>query len=198
MLTAWPQQADRTEDKRPTPPPNQTANAPDHHRALTARARGSRRRHARPQPRSSPASVTLRPSAMPPRGSCRLPPPSPPDPHHRNLMRRAHAAGPLGHRHATARRRSPCWSRLDGEPLRHARRVWGHPEGRTRGRAPRPRPPTPGEGRSSEERLEEAIELGLGDDPASTRLGRSLGRARCRATGPALSGSSVAGESRAR
>jgi hypothetical protein len=77
-------------------------------------------------------------------------------------MRRAHAAGPLGHRRATSRgSRAEC---ADGDAS--GRQVSSECDGgppvivRTRG----PRDLGSGRGPSSEERLEEAVELGLRED----------------------------------
>ena len=174
MLTRGPHEAEKTEDTRPTPTPQSDRQRlrppPRPHDS----ARGSRRRHARPP--FSPASITFRP----PPALC-APPASPRTPHHRILMRRPHAAGPLGPHQVTARRLQPM--RILTRRRAHCAtpgRSGDIHEGRTpRSRAPRPRPPTSGEDRSPEERLEEAVELRLGDDPHLDRLGRSRW-ARCR------------------
>jgi hypothetical protein len=113
------QQADRTEDKR-------SGWATESHRKRCRPAprshgtpRGSRRRRAPATSHRVPARSRHRPPALgclrshhglrPPPGSHMLRSTA----HHRNLMRRAHVAGPLGHRHATWRRgrsdsRGPC------------------------------------------------------------------------------------------
>jgi hypothetical protein len=94
---------------------NQTVSAADQRRALTAR-------HATAEGAAPPPGHQCiglpRPARQPLHHRSALAfPPLPPcpssgshtpplRPHHRNLMRRAHAAGPLGERHATPRRRS--------------------------------------------------------------------------------------------
>ena len=149
MLTHAPQEADRTEEKRPHPPPQSDRQRP----RPPPRPHGTRARKPKaPRPARPPVSP-LRPSSCvrpPPRhGLLSLPRTSPPDAHHRNLMRRAHAAGPLGtasrnRRHCSpavqTRRRACCAT--PGMVGRHPRRTdprdvpRGTTAGARRGRSP--------------------------------------------------------------
>jgi hypothetical protein len=100
---------------------------PPRPQTTAARSRYGARKPKAPRPAPTPRWPTghgsPRPPAEPPR------PCSAPhvchraDPHHRNLMRRAHTAGPLGEHHASTRRRSggACTGPSPSRPTRRAR-----------------------------------------------------------------------------
>jgi pyruvate/2-oxoglutarate dehydrogenase complex dihydrolipoamide acyltransferase (E2) component len=93
----------KTNDRHP--PRNQTADAPDPRRAATAARAEAEGATLGPDTSVATGLRSPRPPAERPRPSSAPHVRHRADPHDRNLMRRAHRAGPLGERHATTRRR---------------------------------------------------------------------------------------------